>query len=321
MSECETHTAADPQFRSDVLKGLRGPRRAIPARWFYDERGSELFDDITRLPEYYPTRTETSLLQSASADLAARIGPGTAVIEFGAGSATKTPLLLKAIAPSAYVPIDISGDYLRSSADILQSSFPALEVIPVEADFTGDVALPKKLGASERLGFFPGSTIGNFVPRSSVDLLRHMRGILGEGAKLLIGFDRIKADEVLIPAYDDASGVTAAFNLNLLHRINRELDGDIPVDAFVHDVRWNDMQSRIEMHLRCARDVRFTVAGQAFAMQAGESIHTENSHKYDLRGLRLLLRAGSWTPIADYSDPNEWFTLVLAEAAPLFAAP
>lgn len=321
MSEGATHNAADPQFRIDVLNGLRGPRRAIPARWFYDERGSELFDDITRLPEYYPTRTETSLLQSASADLAARIGPGTAVIEFGAGSATKTPLLLKAIAPSAYVPIDISGDYLRSSADILQSSFPALEVIPVEADFTGDVALPKKLGASERLGFFPGSTIGNFVPRSSVDLLRHMRGILGEGAKLLIGFDRIKADEVLIPAYDDASGVTAAFNLNLLHRINRELDGDIPVDAFVHDVRWNDMQSRIEMHLRCARDVRFTVAGEAFAMQAGESIHTENSHKYDLRGLRLLLRAGSWTPIADYSDPNEWFTLVLAEAAPLFAAP
>lgn len=321
MSEGATHTAADPQFRTDVLNGLRGPRRAIPARWFYDERGSELFDDITRLPEYYPTRTETSLLQSASADLAARIGHGTAVIEFGAGSATKTPLLLEAIAPSAYVPIDISGDYLRSSADILQSRFPALEVIPVEADFTGDVELPTKIGASERLGFFPGSTIGNFVPRSSVDLLRHMRGILGEGAKLLIGFDRIKADDVLIPAYDDASGVTAAFNLNLLHRINRELDGDIPVDAFVHDVRWNDMQSRIEMHLRCVRDVRFTVEGQAFALQAGESIHTENSHKYDLRGLRLLLRAGSWTPIADYSDPNEWFTLVLAEAAPLFAAP
>lgn len=313
--------AADPQFLTDVLDGFKGPRRAIPARWFYDERGSELFDDITRLPEYYPTRTETSLLQSASVDLAARIGPGAAVIEFGAGSATKTPLLLQAIAPSAYVPIDISGDYLRSSADILQSSFPELKVIPVEADFTGDVELPATLGASERLGFFPGSTIGNFVPRSSVDLLRHMRDILGEGAKLLIGFDRIKSDDVLIPAYDDASGVTAAFNLNLLHRINRELDGDIPVDAFVHDVRWNDMQSRIEMHLRCERDVRFTVAGQSFAIGAGESIHTENSHKYDLRGLRLLLRAGAWTPIADYSDANDWFTLVLAEAAPLFAAP
>jgi L-histidine Nalpha-methyltransferase len=317
----ENEAIPDPQFRIDVLNGLKGPRRAIPARWFYDERGSQLFDDITRLPEYYPTRTETALLQSVSADLAAHIGPGAAVIEFGAGSATKTPLLLKAITPSAYVPIDISGDYLRSSADILQSDFPGLKVIPVEADFTGDVALPASLGSAERLGFFPGSTIGNFVPRSSVDLLRHMRAILGDGAKLLIGFDRIKADNVLIPAYDDAAGVTAAFNLNLLHRINRELDGDVPIDAFVHDVRWNDMQSRIEMHLQCVRNVRFTVAGAEFAIQAGESIHTENSHKYDLRGLRLLLRAGAWTPIADYSDPNDWFTLVLAEAAPLFAAP
>jgi dimethylhistidine N-methyltransferase len=207
------------------------------------------------------------------------------------------------------------------SADILQARFPALDVIPLEADFTGPVGLPPTLPGSQRLGFFPGSTIGNFVPRSSVDLLRHMRDILGEGAKLLIGFDRIKSDDVLIPAYDDASGVTAAFNLNLLDRINSELGGNIPVDAFVHDVRWNDMQSRIEMHLRCLRDISFQVAGVGFAMQAGESIHTENSHKYDLRGLRLLLRAGSWTPIADFSDPNQWFTLVLAEAAPLFAAP
>ncbi|MFN3450842.1 MAG: L-histidine N(alpha)-methyltransferase [Sphingorhabdus sp.] len=321
MSEFDNASAVDPQFRSDVLSGLKGPRRAIPARWFYDERGSELFDDITRLPEYYTTRTETAVLTECRADLAARIGAGAAVIEFGAGSATKTPLLLEAIAPSAYVPIDISGDYLRTSADILQSAFSSLKVIPVEADFTGDVVLPAEISASNRLGFFPGSTIGNFVPRTSVDLLRHMRSVLGEGAKLLIGFDRIKPEDVLIPAYDDAAGVTAAFNLNLLHRINGELEGDIPVDAFVHDVRWNDMQSRIEMHLRCVRDVQFTVAGEAFAMQAGESIHTENSHKYDLRGLRLLLRSGCWTPIADYSDPKDWFTLVLAEAAPLFAAP
>ncbi len=321
MSDAERYDGADPQFLSDVLAGLKGPRRAIPARWFYDERGSQLFDDITRLPEYYPTRTETALLQSSRDELAALIAPGATVIEFGAGSATKTPLLLEAIAPSAYVPIDISGDYLRMSADILQTRFPALDVLPLEADFTGPVGLPPKLAGSHRLGFFPGSTIGNFVPRSSVDLLRHMREILGEGAKLLIGFDRIKSDDVLLPAYDDASGVTAAFNLNLLDRINGELNGDIPVDAFVHDVRWNDMQSRIEMHLLCLRDISFQVAGTGFVMRAGESIHTENSHKYDLRGLRLLLRAGSWTPIADFSDPNQWFTLVLAEAAPLFAAP
>lgn len=320
MSEADFQIHADPQFRADVLAGLRGPRRAIPARWFYDERGSELFDEITRLPEYYPTRTETALLEQCRSDIASQVGPGAAVIEFGAGSATKTPLLLAAIAPSAYVPIDISGDYLRSSAEILQASFPALDVIPIEADFTEPMKLPA-LGGASRLGFFPGSTIGNFVPRSSVNLLRHMRDTLEEGSKLLIGFDRIKSADILIPAYDDAAGVTAAFNLNLLHRINRELEGDIPVDAFVHDVRWNDMQSRIEMHLRAVRDVIFSVSGEVFSMNAGDSVHTENSHKYDLRGLRLLLRAGCWTPVVDFSDADDWFTLVLAEAAPIYSAP
>lgn len=320
MSEADFQLRADPQFRADVLEGLLGPRRAIPARWFYDERGSELFDEITRLPEYYPTRTETALLEQCRGNIAERVGPGAAVIEFGAGSATKTPLLLEAIAPSTYVPIDISGDYLRDSAEILQASFPSLDVIPIEADFTEPMKLPA-LGGADRLGFFPGSTIGNFVPRSSVNLLRHMRDTLEEGAKLLIGFDRIKSADILIPAYDDAAGVTATFNLNLLHRINRELDGDIPVDAFIHDVRWNDSEARIEMHLRCIRDVRFSVAGADFCIREGESIHTENSHKYDLRSLRLLLRAGCWTPVADYSDPGNWFTLVLAEAAPIYSAP
>jgi L-histidine Nalpha-methyltransferase len=321
MSEANFQLRVDPQFQADVLEGLRGPRRAIPARWLYDERGSELFDKITRLPEYYPTRTEKALLEQCQSQIAEFVDPGSVVVEFGAGSATKTPLLLEAINPSVYVPIDISGDYLRSSAEVLQSSFPQLDVMPVEADFTRPMKLPAHIKGAQRLGFFPGSTIGNFVPRSSVNLLRHMRDTLEEGAKLLIGFDRIKPTEVLIPAYDDAAGVTAAFNLNLLHRINRELGGDIPVDAFVHDVRWNDMQSRIEMHLRCIRNVTFAVAGNPFAIGDGDSIHTENSHKYDLRGLRLLLRAGCWTPIADWSAPDDWFTLVLAEAAPIYAAP
>ncbi len=321
MSEADVLLQVDPQFRSDVLAGLRGPRRAIPARWLYDERGSELFDEITRLPEYYPTRTETALLEQCRSDIASHIGSGAAVVEFGAGSATKTPLLLDAIAPSTYIPIDISGDYLRASANILQSRFPSLDVIPIEADFTQPMALPAAIDGVHRLGFFPGSTVGNFVPRSSVNLLRHMRDVLEEGAKLLIGFDRIKPVDVLIPAYDDAAGVTAAFNLNLLHRINRELEGDIPADAFVHEVRWNDTEARIEMHLRCIRDARFSVAGELFSMRDGESIHTENSHKYDLRGLRLLLRAACWTPIVDYSDADNWFTLVLAEAAPNYTAP
>ncbi len=311
----------DPQFKSDVLAGLSGPRRAIPARWFYDERGSELFDDITRLPEYYPTRVETALLEDCRADIAARVGAGHAVVEFGAGSATKTPLLLEAVAPSAYVPIDISGDYLREAAATLQAKFPALPVFPVEADFTNGINLPSAIDDLGRLGFFPGSTIGNFIPRSGVDMLRHMRGVLGEGAYLLIGFDRIKPLEILITAYDDAVGVTAAFNLNLLERINRELDGDIPVSAFVHRAIWNDTEARIEMHLEATRDVSFAVAGENFEMATGETIHTENSHKYDLRSIRLLLRAGGWSPIADYSDADDWFTLVLAQARPFHNAP
>jgi dimethylhistidine N-methyltransferase len=311
----------DPVFKTDVLAGLVGPRRAIPARWFYDERGSELFDDITRLPEYYPTRVETALLADCRTHIAAQINAGHAVVEFGAGSATKTPLLLEAITPSAYVPIDISGDYLREAAAILQAKFPELPVYPVEADFTNGIALPAEIDDSRRLGFFPGSTIGNFIPRSAVDMLRHMRGVLGEGAFLLIGFDRIKPLDVLTAAYDDAAGVTAAFNLNLLHRINRELDGSIPVEAFAHKAVWNDMEARIEMHLEALRDISFVVAGERFAMRSGESIHTENSHKYDLRSIRLLLRAGGWSPVADYSDTGDWFTLVLAQAKPYHTAP
>jgi L-histidine Nalpha-methyltransferase len=312
---------SDPQFKADVLAGLAGPRRAIPARWFYDERGSELFDDITKLAEYYPTRVETALLADCRTHIAAQIGADHAVVEFGAGSATKTPLLLDAIAPSAYVPIDISGDYLRDAAAVLQAKFPELPVYPVEADFTNGIALPAEIYDSPRLGFFPGSTIGNFIPRSAVDMLRHMRGILGEGAFLLIGFDRIKSLDVLTAAYDDEAGVTASFNLNLLHRINRELDGDIPVEAFAHRAVWNDTEARIEMHLEATCDVSFALAGERFAMTAGETIHTENSHKYDLRSIRLLLRAGGWSPVTDYSDADQWFTLVLAQAKPFHSAP
>lgn len=311
----------DPQFRSDVLAGLEGPRRAIPARWFYDERGSELFDDITRLPEYYPSRAETALLEACRTDIAARVGAGHVVVEFGAGSATKTPLLLEAVAPSAYVPIDISGDYLREAVTILQAKFPGLPMFPVEADFTNEFDLPSEIRDAPRLGFFPGSTIGNFIPRSGVDMLRHMRGVLGEGAFLLIGFDRIKPLDVLVAAYDDAAGVTAAFNLNLLERINRELFGNIPVEAFAHRAIWNDTEARIEMHLEASHDISFTVDGDQFEMAAGETIHTENSHKYDLRSSRMLLRAGGWSPVNEYNTPNDWFSLVLAQAKPYHRAP
>ena len=308
-------------FRRDVLAGLAAPIPAIPARWLYDRAGSELFDAITRLPSYYPTRTETALLQSVMPEAAGLIPKGTAVVEFGAGSATKTPILLRAIAPAAYIPVDISGDYLKESAAQLSGRFPSLPVIPVVADFVRPFELPEAAADLPRLGFFPGSTIGNFVPRSATDLLRHFRDLLGTGALLLIGMDRVKPVERLIAAYDDPDRVTARFNLNLLERINRELDGNIPLDAFRHEARWNDILSRIEMHLVATRDVGFTVTGEPFEFKAGASIHSENSHKYGRRGARVLLLAGGWTPIAEWSDPAGDWAVVLAEAQPNRFAP
>ena len=314
----------DPQtvaFRDDVLAGLAAPVPAIPARWLYDRRGSELFDEITRLPSYYPTRTETAIFHSIMPEVAARVPKGAVVVEFGAGSQTKTPILLEAINPAAYVPVDISGDYLEQSAAELQQRFPDIEVIPVTADFARPFTLPGGIEHLPRLGFFPGSTIGNFVPRSATDLLRQFRTLLGPGAQLLIGMDRMKPVQRLIAAYDDPEGVTAQFSLNLLTRINRELDGDIPVDAFRHDARWNDILSRIEIHLLATRDVSFTVAGRSFSLAAGSSIHVENSHKYGPRGGRVLLLAGGWTPIAEWSDPAGDFAEILAVAEPDRFAP
>jgi dimethylhistidine N-methyltransferase len=312
---------ADPHFRADVLAGLARRPRAIPARWFYDRRGSELFEAITRLPEYYPTRTETAILARACPEVARIAGRGRAVVEFGSGSSTKTPILLRAVAPAAYVPIDISGAFLRASAKQLSDAFPRLPVLPVEADFMRPLALPREIADTPRLGFFPGSTIGNLAPLAAVDLLRAMRASLGEGAMLLIGMDRIKPADKLVAAYDDAAGVTAAFNLNLLERINRELDGTIPIEAFRHRALWNDGRARIEMHLEAIHDAEFTVDGRAFALRAGETIHTENSHKYGPRDARLMLRAGGWTPIAAWTDPDDLFALYLAEAQPERPAP
>jgi L-histidine Nalpha-methyltransferase len=316
-----TLDAQTEAFRDDVLAGLSAPIPAVPARWLYDHRGSELFDEITRLPSYYPTRTEVAIFHDIMPDIVARIPKGATVVEFGAGSATKTPILLEAIKPAAYVPVDISGDYLEQSAAELQRDFPAIEVIPVVADFARDFTLPGGIDHLPKLGFFPGSTIGNFIPRSATDLLRQFRSELGDGAHLLIGMDRVKPVERLIAAYDDPEGVTAQFTLNLLTRINRELDGTIPVEAFRHEARWNDILSRIEIHLVAERDVAFEVAGQSFRFARGSSIHAENSHKYGQRGGRVLLLAGGWTPVAEWTDPGHDFAVILAEAQPQRFAP
>lgn len=302
----------NPSFLCDVLRGLSFRPRTIPARWLYDRRGSELFEAITALPEYYPTRTERSILSKAADEVASLTGTARAIIEFGAGSANKTRILLSALCPPVYVPIDISADFLRDTVSRLSGSFPALAIHPVEGDFTGTLCLPAAIDGMPRLGFFPGSTIGNLVVPAAVDLLRTMAATLGAGSMLLVGMDRLKDRDVLLRAYDDAQGATAAFNLNLLHRINRELHGFVPVDAFRHLVRWNEAEARIEMHLQAVRDTCFEIAGRHFSMAKGETMHTENSVKYGPREASVLLRAGGWTPVADWTDDQGLFSVILA---------
>jgi dimethylhistidine N-methyltransferase len=311
----------DLAFRADVLAGLAEPQKAIPARWFYDDAGSRLFEDITQLAEYYPTRAETEILTTRAGEIADLVGPGRAVVEFGSGSSVKTPLLLSAISPSAYVPLDIAGDFLRACSAALAAKFAGLPVYPVEADFMRRVELPGEVTGLPKLGFFPGSTIGNMIARTATDLLRSMRETLGEGALLLIGMDLVKDEDVLLAAYDDAAGVTARFNLNLAARINRELGGDIPLWQLRHEARWNDGFARIEMHLVARSDIAFTVSGKRFAMSRGETIHTENSHKFTKRSAQLLLAAGGWEPRARWTDAAGRFSLLLAEAAPPRSAP
>ena len=306
---------ADFEFSEAVRAGLAAPQKIIPARFFYDHAGSELFEAITDLPEYYPTRTEVGILTAYAADIAVTIGAGRAVIEFGSGASAKTPLLLHAIAPAAYVPVDISAEFLASSAAVLAASFPHLPVLPVAADFTKGFRLPSGIAAAPKLGFFPGSTLGNLAPDAAIDLLRRFAKTLGDDSWLLIGLDLAPGDgktsETLEAAYADAQGVTAAFNLNLLHRINRELGGTIKTADFVHRAVWNADLGRIEMHLVALRDTGFSAAGRSFALNAGEHIHTENSYKWTLAEARLMARASGWVPVEVWTDDQALFGLHL----------
>jgi dimethylhistidine N-methyltransferase len=310
-----TAAAATPaDFAASVLAGLRQPQKVIPARWFYDHRGSQLFEAITQLPEYYLTRAEIGLLKAHGADIAALVGPGRAVVEFGAGSSAKTPLLLGAIAPAAYVPVDISAEFLAESSAALALAHPGLNVVPLVADFTRPWHVPEEVLSLPQLGFFSGSTLGNCTPAVAVDLLRQLRAGLGEDALMLIGLDVPKDRSILEPAYDDAQGVTALFNLNLVRRLNAELDGDLSEADFEHRAPWNADQGRIEMHLVARRDIAFTVAGERFAMRAGETIHTENSYKWTVAEARLLARAAGWEPVALWLDPSPGYGLHLWRA-------
>lgn len=300
---------AEEDFARAVRVGLSQPQKVVPARFFYDRRGSELFEAITELSEYYPMRAEVGLLRARAAEIAHLTGRGRVVVEFGSGSSAKTPLLLDAVDPSAYLPVDISTEFLARSAAAIAAARPDLDVVPLAADFTRPLTLPDAVRDRPMLGFFPGSTIGNLGHGEAVDLLRAFHATLGEDARLVIGLDLRKSPRLLEAAYDDATGVTAAFNRNLLHRINSELEGDIDPDAFDHRADWNDALGRIEMHLVARHDLAFRAAGRPFAMAAGETIHTENSYKYTLEEARFLARAAHWEPLAAWTDPEALFSV------------
>ncbi len=305
----ETGTEGVEEFREAVLAGLAARPKALEPKFFYDERGSQLFDAITELDEYYPTRAETALLESHAEAIAAFVGKDASLVEFGSGSSVKTRILLAALPDLAcYVPIDISGEHLQAAAERLAADF-ALPIVPLHADYTSAFTLPPAVPAQRRVGFFPGSTIGNFAPGAAAAFLRQARDLLGADARFLVGADLQKDEKRLVAAYDDAEGVTAAFNLNLLRRINRELEGDFDLAAFRHEARYNRAEARIEMHLVSLKAQQVRVAGRRFDFAAGESIHTENSYKYTSESFAALARAGGWRPAAEWRDPDGLFSL------------
>jgi dimethylhistidine N-methyltransferase len=298
-------------FGADVIEGLSRPRKALQAKYFYDAEGSRLFEEICDLPEYYPTRTETALLREKAAEMAAVISDDAALVEFGSGASSKTRILLDA-APQlgAYVPIDISPDALDAAAESIRRDYPRLEVAPMVDDFTTALHLPEAATGRPRTGFFPGSTIGNFRPEEAVAFLKTARRLLGRGAAFLIGLDVVKAPMVMVAAYDDEQGVTAAFNLNLLTRINRELDGDFDLDAFEHRAVWNPEESRMEMHLVSRKDQVARAAGRSFHFAAGETIHTENSYKFTIEGFEALAVQAGWILERSWVSPAPSFAIV-----------
>ncbi len=303
-------TPVAPAFLDDVREGLSRPQKALSPKYFYDAAGSDLFEQITRLPEYYPTRTEIGILDGRGPEIAALLPAGAALVEFGSGSTVKLRRLLRHLDKlAAYVPVDVSGEFLRDQAETLSADFPHLRVEPVVADFTRDFDLPESLAGLPRAGFFPGSTIGNFEPDEAEALLARFGRILGSGAHMIVGVDLVKDAATLETAYDDAAGVTAAFNLNLLTRINRELAGRFDLDAFVHRAVFNPDASRIEMHLvaRDAQDV--AVGSDTFAFAAGETIHTESSYKYTVESFRALAERAGWRWIQVWTDADGLFSV------------
>jgi dimethylhistidine N-methyltransferase len=299
-------------FRADVLRGLSAAAKEIPSKYFYDEAGSKLFDRICELDEYYPTRTELALMRRHAGEMAASLGPACLLIEYGSGSGVKSRLLLdQVVAPVAYVPIDISREHLLHSAAALARRFPHIPVAPVCADFTRPFDLPATgKRPRRRVVYFPGSTIGNFTPEEAVELLRRTAQLCGPGGGMLLGVDLKKDPAVLHAAYNDARGVTAAFNLNLLVRLNRELGGEFQTDQFWHHAFYNPPEGRVEMHLVSRSDQRVRVAGETFSLAEGESIRTEYSYKYSPADVQRLAAAGGFTIRRAWTDDAGYFSVL-----------
>lgn len=304
------------EFRSAVIAGLNSTPRAIPARFLYDARGSALFDAICELPEYYLTRTETAILGRCAAEIAQRAGPDCALVEFGSGSSVKSRLLLDAMPDlDAYVPIDISREHLDETAARLRRDYPGLRVEPVCADYMALDGLPAFINGARRIGFFPGSTIGNLTPEEATAFLRRARRLLRNDGALILGVDLKKDPQELHAAYNDAAGVTAQFTLNLLRRMNRELDANFDLSAFAHEAFYNPDEGRIEIYFRSLRRQTVTVAGRRFSFAAGDRVHTEYSYKYDDAGIAALAKSGGFAIAKTWSDPDRLFAIAWLEAA------
>src|SRR6266404_604756 len=301
----------EESFRDAVLNGLGRARKAIPCKFFYDARGSALFEEICRLPAYYPTRTEIGTLGENSGDIAAQMGPHCRLIEFGSGASHKVRILLETLdRPAAYVPVDISREHLRDAASSLAEDFPWLPVVAVCADYTRPFPLPPLPGPDgKRVGFFPGTTIGNFEPDAAVDFLANYARILGPGGEMLIGVDLKKDPEILNAAYNDRAGVTAEFNRYLLERINRELDGDLKIDRFEHVAFYNETEGRIEIYIRSLANQEAWVAGKLVLFGKGELIHTEYSYKYSVSEFQALAARAGFHPIRTWTDRTELFSV------------
>jgi dimethylhistidine N-methyltransferase len=297
-------------FRADVAVGLSMAQKKLPSRWLYDDRGCNIFEEITRLEEYYPTRTETNILRENAQEIADFCGERAVLLEYGAGAGLKTEILIDALdQPQLYVPIDIAGDFLDETAARMRRRFPDLVTFPVVADFTCDFDLPRSVPRARRSAFFPGSTIGNLDGPETAEFLRRVRRHVGWRGSAIIGVDLKKDIPTLLAAYDDREGVTAAFNLNLLARVNRELGGDFSLDRFAHQARWNEGESAIEMHLVSLRDQVVRVDGRAFTFRTGETIHTESSRKYDVGGFMDMASDGRWRVSAVWSDSDRRFAV------------